>query len=415
MADAGEQTARGVQSPIRRKVAPRVLRQTNRTGPPLLIVGASARAAAWSAVRAGYRPLCLDHFADLDLQFLASAQQIQGGAPEFLEALESLPRCPLIYTGAFENDPDFIDQAAALHVLAGNPADILRQIRDPETLAGYVRKSGLTPLPLRPADDPPPTDGQWLLKPLASSAGRGVQLWDESAAGSPVLSEPHYFQERREGTSYSAVFVAPPDRGDVRFVGITEQLIGDRTFCDVPYRWCGNIGPVALAVQTELQVRRIANVCNWMGGLTGLFGVDFILDAAGQPWITEVNPRYPASAELLELITAQPLLLEHCACFDDVPLPEPMTFSAVESPALGKAVLYSRETVIVRQELHTGDGFDVGSFAPLADIPPAGTAIEAGHPILTVFATGRDIEDCRGTLRAKAREIEAELATSSAE
>lgn len=387
-----------------------MLRQTNRTGPPLLIIGASARAAAWSAMRAGYRPLCLDHFADVDLQALASVQQIQGGPAEFLEALEALPRCPLIYTGAFENAPDFIEQAASLHLLAGNPPEILRQIRDPETLAGYVRKSGLTPLPTRPADDPPPTDGQWLLKPLSSSAGRGVQLWDDSATSSPVLNEPHYFQERKEGTPYSGVFIAPADRGDVQFVGITEQLIGDTTFCEVPYRWCGNIGPVALAVQTELQVRRIANVCNWMGGLTGLFGVDFILDETGRPWITEVNPRYPASAELLELITAQPLMLEHCACFDDVPIPPPMKLPPLDSPVLGKAVLYSRRPIVVRQELVENNGFDVSSFAPLADVPAAGTAIEQGHPILTIFATGRDIEDCRAALRTKAREIEQQLA-----
>ncbi len=33
----------------------------------LLIVGASARAAAFSAMRAGFQPLCADRFADVDL------------------------------------------------------------------------------------------------------------------------------------------------------------------------------------------------------------------------------------------------------------------------------------------------------------------------------------------------------------
>ena len=44
--------------------------------------------------------------------------------------------------------------------------------------------------------------------------------------------------------------------------------------------------------------------------LVGLFGVDFIL-SDGQPWPVEINPRYTASVEVLELALRRSLLAEH--------------------------------------------------------------------------------------------------------
>ena len=43
----------------------------NRTRPRLLILGCSTRAAAWSAVRAGFFPVCADEFGDEDLRQVA--------------------------------------------------------------------------------------------------------------------------------------------------------------------------------------------------------------------------------------------------------------------------------------------------------------------------------------------------------
>src|SRR5262249_25634739 len=50
-------------------------------------------------------------------------------------------------------------------------------------------------------------------------------------------------------------------------------------------------------------------------GLRGLFGVDFVLEG-GRPWVVEVNPRYTASVEILELAGHRSFLREHAAAFD---------------------------------------------------------------------------------------------------
>jgi predicted ATP-grasp superfamily ATP-dependent carboligase len=42
-------------------------------------------------------------------------------------------------------------------------------------------------------------------------------------------------------------------------------------------------------------------------------------------------------------------------------------------------------------------------------VSPAGTVIEAGRPILTVFASGEATNDVEGQLRIRARELERQL------
>jgi predicted ATP-grasp superfamily ATP-dependent carboligase len=48
--------------------------------------------------------------------------------------------------------------------------------------------------------------------------------------------------------------------------------------------------------------------------------------------------------------------------------------------------------------------------AHYADIPDAGSAIEAGHPVLTILAEGADEEGCTRELRRRAEEVERMLA-----
>ena len=77
----------------------------------LLIVGASARAAAMSAVRAGFSPWCSDLFADLDLRaFVPEVVRcpIDQYPSAFSKILRSAPEAPWIYTGGIENHPNLI-------------------------------------------------------------------------------------------------------------------------------------------------------------------------------------------------------------------------------------------------------------------------------------------------------------------
>jgi predicted ATP-grasp superfamily ATP-dependent carboligase len=41
-----------------------------------------------------------------------------------------------------------------------------------------------------------------------------------------------------------------------------------------------------------------------------------------------------------------------------------------------------------------------------ADVPPAGTAIAAGHPVLTLFARGESAAACEAELRRAAADLD---------
>ena len=71
----------------------------------LLIVGALARAAAWSAVRAGYSVVAADLFADRDLRELCTVHRIDA-YPEQLESIaRQSPPGPWMYTGRWRITP----------------------------------------------------------------------------------------------------------------------------------------------------------------------------------------------------------------------------------------------------------------------------------------------------------------------
>src|SRR6516164_4132875 len=88
----------------------------------LLIFGASARAAAFSALRAGLRPWCADLFADADLQCRCPATRIEGGQyPDTLvEMSRNAPPGPWMYTGGLENHPALVGRITKRHPLWGN-------------------------------------------------------------------------------------------------------------------------------------------------------------------------------------------------------------------------------------------------------------------------------------------------------
>src|SRR5215813_1264313 len=94
----------------------------------LLIFGASARAAAFSALRAGLRPWCADLFADTDLRACCPALALDPGSyPQgFVQAARQGPPGPWLYTGGLENRPDLVRRLARQRPLWGNDASVLR-------------------------------------------------------------------------------------------------------------------------------------------------------------------------------------------------------------------------------------------------------------------------------------------------
>ncbi len=380
---------------------------------PILIVGASTRAAAFSALRAGFQPICVDQYSDSDLQANAVVRSLPDDPEALRVLLQTWQGVPVIYTGGLENRTDLIEVLSSTCVLWGNAADVVLRVRNPEEIKEIARISRIGFPEFKEETTPPDTDGTWLLRPFAGSGGRGITPWTEDARESSVLKERHFFQERIDGESYSALFIASREPGDIRFIGVTRQLIGLAASHTGGFHWCGNIGPTALPVPTELLLRRFGNVLKWKMGLAGLFGVDFIVDADGAPWVTEVNPRYPASLELLEHAVGIPFLREHARCFVGDSLPETTWDRAHPLAFLGKAILYSPADVQLQQPLADPSRTHVEEWLEVADLPVPGTMLPRESPVCTVFAESDSPEKTMALLVEKLEGTTAQLLASS--
>ena len=379
------------------------LTQSPQTASPVrkrvLIVGGSTRAAAWSAIRAGYQPICADLFADLDTRQIAEIIPVRDYPDSLPDDVSRVPADGWFYTGALENRPDLIERmdfaTAPYGPLLGTSASALRKIRDPLWLAETQQMTGWPALAIRPAFEPPPADGTWMQKPLASAGGRSVSMWDGHC---PETVEPRYFQKRCEGQPFSAIF-CQTDAG-VEFLGLNEPLMDvAQSQAPEPFSYCGSVTPWHPIDSVEVaelvrQVKSLAEIFAGEAGLRGMFGIDFIFDGT-RPWVIEVNPRYTASVETLELSRGQSLVAASLSDARDVafqhvnsrPGPPPSRFVA-------KQILYARESFTAPDLGIFGVVATAWDVPILADIPVPGTQIQATWPICTVLAEGVTREEC---------------------
>jgi len=354
----------------------------------LLILGASARAAAFSALRISLRSTCIDLFADADLASTCPTIRVEPDQyPDGLARLAAdLPPMPWLYTGAIENRPDLVDQISTRHRLLGNPSETLRAVRDPIALTEAVRDAGLVAPGVQIDPSGLPVDGSWLRKPLASAGGRGINPWIGQER------EPRhsfYYQERVEGLPASAIFVG--ERTLARFLGLTRQFVGKGAN---RFAYRGSLAPWPVADETLDRVERLGEAVGSRFGLVGLFGIDLILKD-GHPWPVEVNPRYTASVEVLEWALGRSLLAEHLKAsgFEGGGKswePRPETFVAKAIAFADRAFRWPADWAI-RQT-------DPDEFPETADIPNPGTMFRPGDPVLTVFARGDSPVVCRRVL-----------------
>lgn len=366
----------------------------------LLLIGASTRAAAWSALRAGVRTICIDLFADEDLRAVAEVIPCPDYPHDILRAARTVPaEIPWLYTGAIENHPRLIGRLSSTRPLAGISAESVRAVRNPNQLSEAVASAGLngirTPVTWS-GDSPPPTDGRWMVRSRRSAAGRGIALWDGSPRAERVRREPHSFQQRVEGSPISALCLATKDRADV--VGWSQQWIGETVCGATEYQYCGSLAPIAMRTEVAQEGEVLAATLTTRFGLRGLFGCDF-LDDGRNLWLTEVNPRYTASVEAFEFASGHSLLIPHLAATlglaseQSLPVKTP-----TNSPCIGKAILYAPHDLHAPTLPLTKFGPTHSSLPQAADIPTPGSLIPDGAPVCTVFATGATQSECEAEL-----------------
>ncbi|MCS6977810.1 MAG: ATP-grasp domain-containing protein [Gemmatales bacterium] len=353
----------------------------------VILVGASVRAAAFSAMRRGGQPWCLDLFGDADLRRLCPVRVVPRhlypqGIPQMVADLA--PLGTVQYTGGLENHPRIVARLARLRSLWGNGPDTLRAVRHPGRLAEVLGEN-VAPLTFNLTDVP--RDGSWLAKPIRGCGGKGI----EPVTASTQPRQGWYYQQFQPGKSVSVVYLADAPNG-CRLLGATWQLVGESWLHAKPFAYCGSLGPMRLNGEQVEKLLEIGRRLHQSFTMVGYFGVDAIVLPDGRFRVVEVNPRFTASVEVIEY--AQQLRLA----------------SREQNTCLGKAILFASKSLQFPEQ---GPWMDVLAKPPAieeppeyADIPMPGTMIGPGQPILTLFAKGDSEEHCRRELRRKAEMLD---------
>lgn len=353
----------------------------------LLILGASARAAAASARRAGYEPVAIDLFADRDTKQICEAIRVPAEQyPEGLfRAARTMPKMPWMYTGGIENYPELVGELAKERELWGNGPEVLRKVRDPRFLAsasfGLDVEYPKTVLPGGEA----PGEVQWVRKPINSAGGRGVRFATEEDLAD--INEPDtdfVLQEYAPGEYASASYYG------TKPIGFTRQLIGEHWLHAEPFGYCGSVCWIC-------NLSGLEAVANGLPPLAGLWNADL---AVHDNWCSlfEVNPRYTASTEVVEwtysLSALNPSVQHQTSC----------------KRIVGKAIYFAPASFTFPDSGPWDDSVahaaDVWRRPDFADVPHPGEVIEAGHPVITIL-TEADTEDaCLARLKARAAELD---------
>ena len=378
----------------------------------LLILGASARAAAFSAARCGLSPHAVDRFADRDLASLGPVALVEDYPAGLERAARQYPPMPWIYTGALENCPQLVDRIARERPLYGNSGEVLTAVRDPWRVADVLVSDGWE----APRLGQTPHGGaplRWVCKPLRSAGGNRMQFAGSPGADPGGTSRPQhkqdpaegrcYYQEYIEGIPCSGAFVAAG--GMSRLLGMTQQLVGCAWAGADRFRYVGSVGSSFWGPSLLRQAEGIGETLARHFRLRGLFGVDFILHGE-RLWTVEVNPRYTASLEVLERGAPLRVIEHHVRACRDNELTE--IHPATETPARavwGKAICYARANLQFPECVAALCRFARLNPTKLSDVPQGLTEIPAGQPIITVWAEGGTSKEVIAQLADRAERV----------
>jgi uncharacterized protein len=346
----------------------------------VLIVAASGRALAASARRGGHRPLVADFFGDQDTLAAAEAHyHLADGLvhgmrrDDVMSALDVLSRgrapVGVVCGTGFEDRPDVLAAIGQRWALIGNRPDLVARIKDPMGFADLCRAGGI-PHPDVSLTPPPDPDG-WLVKRCGGAGGHHV-----TAHVGRSIAPGRYVQRRVPGTPVSAMILA--HGGHAIVLGLSTQWTSPTP--TQPYRYGGAVMPADLApAMTNRLIEMIQRLVAAVP-LVGLNSADFLVDD-DDAWLLEINPRPGATLDIFEPEGGSLFALHVEACRGS-----PASALDAANGARASAIVYAEQHIQV-------PAFDWPDWT--ADRPRAGSTINAGEPLCTVFAAAASSDDAK--------------------
>ncbi|WP_280151534.1 ATP-grasp domain-containing protein [Piscinibacter sp. XHJ-5] len=369
--------------------------------PALVVAGVSARALAESAQQGGWRVIALDLFGDRDTR-RASQRWLPIGEPATLAidplrlrvALAALDGEPgmtgWVAGGGFEGVPALLDAGGPRLPLCGMDGASVAALRDARRFFATLDRLGLAHPTV--AFDAPGDPHGWLAKRAGGCGGWHIR---EAGDAGPVHPDT-YYQRIQPGEPMSALFLADGRRATL--IALNRLLVQRQG--SHPHVFGGAIGPIADAA---LQAR-IAHVLDALVppfGLRGLASLDFI-EARGQPWLLEINPRPSASMVLHPDAWPEGLLRAHVQAMQGrLPAAPAQHRPGVRGSRIVFAPRGCRMDLVLAERL-------AGS-THCHDLPVGAAHFVRGEPVCSVSAEAADAHAVEQLLARRAARIASEL------
>lgn len=371
-------------------------------GATALVVAFNARPIALAVKRIGLRVLAADYWGDVDLQgkvdgLATVIEQRPGEETEhpkgqvgdlLFDAAQRVVRDhgrpDLILLGSGLDDrPDLWEGLRRIAPIYGNDARALAVARNRVRLFDLARSLGIScPLTIeahgveecvRAADE---IGYPVVVKPLAGSGGWGIDIAHDGRDVARLCRrrESALIQEYVRGTDASSSVLCDGD--ECRVVTVNEQLIGRRRLgTRRPFGYCGNVVPLEAPRGVVRAIREASRALGEALGLVGSNGIDWVVRPNGVPVLMEVNPRFQATLECIEMVTGTNLVEAHIeACRGELPGRDVETrgFAA-------KMIVFATSKGVVG---------DLTRVLDLHDIPRPGIVVSRGEPVCTVQTWG---------------------------
>ncbi len=352
------------------------------TGETVLIAAFSARALAASARRAGYRPLVVDCFGDLDTVALAHASRclparVQVGftARPLIAALESLvaeapsPPIGLVLGGGFECNPRLVAKLAEHFTLIGNDAETIWRAKHPQQFFHVLDELGV-PHPETRLDAPETSDG-WLMKRIGGSGGLHIH----TCPAKPRPDKRRYYQRAIEGHAVSMLGLVSDK---------SAAFAGSRQWTNPlprrPYRYGGAVGSWPLEEDLEARLIEMSLAVSEALSLKGIVSFDYLV-RDGEPFLLEVNPRPGATLDVFD-DAAGTLFKAHIEASRGG---DPAALLSTDwHPPIARGCRFSMP-IAGRLPSRRSNGR-----SGLRTVPQPGSTIGARQPLATVMAEGDD-------------------------
>ncbi|CAG0990358.1 hypothetical protein MTYP_02250 [Methylophilaceae bacterium] len=295
----------------------------------------------------------------------------------------------LVYGSGFEARTELLSLVEQYMPLIGNPVRVVRNMKRALTFFALLDVLNIRhpAVSLQQMSPQALASGAWLSKRNGGSGGTHIRKVPAGA----VLEQGSYYQQEIPGIPVSILFAADGTRA--RAVGFNQQWLAPTPL--MPYRYGGAVSRAELPLAVRQQLLEAAQKLTSAVGLRGLNSLDGIM-AGERLWILELNPRLTATFDLYPAGNGALFELHMQASAGNL----------ANWPSLGEQAR-AHYIVYAPGSMRVPGHFDWPDWT--ADLPRAGSHIEAGDPVCTVTAEGSSADEAVMLMAERVRQLIKEL------